>query len=113
MPRNGIITDISAFFSTTLALSLVGSTITIQAQLYSSSTPDNTFTALGSPVILAPALTGILAIGTVSFGTLSGFNIAVTQNNSFTISIYCDGKRIISCKYSSWLCKWRNCYIIN
>lgn len=80
MPRNGIITDISDFFSTTLALSLVGSTITIQAQLYSSSTPDNTFTALGSPVILAPALTGILAIGTVNFGTLSGFNIAVTQN---------------------------------
>ena len=80
MPRDGTITSISAFFSTTLALSLIGSTVTIQATLYSSSIPNNTFTAIpGAVVTLAPALTGVLAIGSLSSGTTTGLNIPVTN----------------------------------
>jgi BclB C-terminal domain-containing protein len=78
MPRAGTITDIAAFFSTTLSLSLVGSTITVTAQLYSSTTPDNIFSPIGTAVTLAPALTGILAAGTVSNGILTGLSLAVT-----------------------------------
>ncbi|HEY8911149.1 MAG TPA: hypothetical protein VIM51_12865 [Desulfosporosinus sp.] len=59
VPRNGTITSIAAYCSTTAALSLVGSTIAITAQLYSSTTPDNTFSPVaGTAVTLAPALTG-------------------------------------------------------
>lgn len=80
VPRDGTITSISAYFSTTVALSLVGSTITITATLYRSATPNNTFTAIpGAVVTLAPALTGVLAVGTQSFGTTTGLNIAVTN----------------------------------
>lgn len=79
MPRDGIITSMSAFFSNTVAMSLVGSTLTITAQLYSSATPDNTFTAVpGAFVTLAPELTGVLAIGTVSNGLTTSLSIPVT-----------------------------------
>jgi BclB C-terminal domain-containing protein len=61
------------------ALALVGSTVTLTAQLYSSTAPDNTFTALpGAVVTLAPALTGIISVGTTSSGMTSGLAIPVT-----------------------------------
>ena len=79
VPRAGTITSLAAYFSTTAALTLVGTTITITAQLYSSTTPDNTFTPVaGTAVTLTPALTGVLALGTVSSGILTGLSIPVT-----------------------------------
>ena len=79
VPRAGTITDIAAYFSVTTALALVGSTITITAQLYSSTTPDNTFSPIaGTAVTLAPALIGAVAIGAVSNAILTGLSIPVT-----------------------------------
>jgi BclB C-terminal domain-containing protein len=79
VPRSGTITDIAAFFSNVVSLSLIGSTITITAQLYSSTTPDNTFSPIpGTVVTLAPALTGLISIGDVSRGILTGLAIPVT-----------------------------------
>lgn len=79
VPRAGTITALSAFFSTTVALSLVGSSITVQAQLYQSTTPNNIFTPIpGAVVTLAPALTGIIAVGTLVNGITTGLNIPVT-----------------------------------
>jgi BclB C-terminal domain-containing protein len=79
MPRDGVVTALSAYFSATVALALVGSTITITAQLFSSTTPDNTFTAIpGAVVTLAPPLTGTVALGTISSGILTGLSIPVT-----------------------------------
>lgn len=67
IPRAGTITSISAYFSNTLALMLIGSTVTATAQLYQSTTPDNTFTAIpGAVVTLAPTLTGLITIGAPS-----------------------------------------------
>jgi BclB C-terminal domain-containing protein len=78
-PRAGTITSMAAYFSTTAALTLLGSTVTITAQLYSSSTPNNTFTAVpGALVTLSPALTGTLSLGTISSGTTTGLSIPVT-----------------------------------
>jgi BclB C-terminal domain-containing protein len=78
MSQDGIITNMSAYFSTTTALTLVGTTITITAQLWSSITPNNTFIPVpGAIVTLAPALTGVVALGAVSNGTVSGLNISV------------------------------------
>jgi BclB C-terminal domain-containing protein len=79
MSRSGIITSIDAFFSTTVELALVGTTITIVAQLYSSVTPNNTFDAIpGTSVTLLPTLTGIVATGTTSTGLTNGLTIPVT-----------------------------------
>lgn len=79
MPRDGTITSISTYFSTTVAQALVGSTITLTGQLYESSTPDNTFTPIpGAVVTLAPALTGVVSIGTISNGITTGLSIPVT-----------------------------------
>ncbi|MDT9717415.1 exosporium glycoprotein BclB-related protein [Paenibacillus sp. ClWae2A] len=79
VPRDGVITSVAAYFSTTADLALVGSTVTITAQLFSSPTPDNAFTAVpGAVVTLAPPLTGIIALGTISNGITTGLTIPVT-----------------------------------
>jgi BclB C-terminal domain-containing protein len=53
--------------------------VTITAQLYESATPDNVFTPVaGATVTLAPPLTGVLAIGTLSSGIVTGLSIPVT-----------------------------------
>lgn len=79
VPRNGIITSFSAFFSTTLAISLVGSTVTIRAQIYQSATPDNVFSPIaGTLVNLTPSLAGVISVGTLANGSLTGLNIPVT-----------------------------------
>ncbi|MCI9015354.1 MAG: hypothetical protein HFI59_15715, partial [Lachnospiraceae bacterium] len=79
VPRSGIITSFSAFFSTTLALSLIGSTVTVRAQIYQSATPNNVFSPISGTLLnLAPALTGAVSVGTLLNGSLTGLNIPVT-----------------------------------
>ncbi len=99
MPRDGTITSIAAFFSTTVALTLVATTVTLNAQLYISTTPDNTFTPVaGTLVTLAPALTGVLAIGTVSNGILTGLSIPVAAEDRLLMvfSATADGITLIN-----------------
>jgi BclB C-terminal domain-containing protein len=79
VPRDGTITSMTAYFSNTTALALIGSSITLSGQLYQSTTPDNVFTPIaGAVATLAPALTGIVANGQVSSGTVTGLSIPVT-----------------------------------
>jgi BclB C-terminal domain-containing protein len=78
MPRDGTITSIAAYFSTSNALPLVGSTVTITAQLYSSSA-DNVLTPIpGAYVTLNPQLYGTVVTGTYIYGTNSVLSIPVT-----------------------------------
>ncbi|MGO4732253.1 exosporium glycoprotein BclB-related protein [Paenibacillus sp. 2KB_22] len=80
--RTGTITSLAAYYSTTAGLSLVGSTVTITAQLFRSTTPNNSFTAVpGALVTLAPPLTGILALGTISSGLTTGLSIPVAAGD--------------------------------
>ncbi|MEK4994823.1 exosporium glycoprotein BclB-related protein [Paenibacillus sp. FSL H7-0918] len=79
VPRTGTITSMAAYFSATASVSLVGTTVTITAQLYRSTTPNNTFTAVpGALVTLSPPLTGLIALGTISSGNTTGLSIPVT-----------------------------------
>jgi BclB C-terminal domain-containing protein len=79
VPRSGTITSMSAYFSTTVALALIGSTVTITAQLYQSTTPNNSFSPIpGAVVTIAPSLTGLIAVGNTGSGITSGLNIPVT-----------------------------------
>ncbi|WP_339319169.1 exosporium glycoprotein BclB-related protein [Paenibacillus sp. FSL R10-2734] len=79
VPRTGTITSMAAYFSTTAALSLLGSTVSIAVRLFSSSTPNNIFSAVpGAIVTLNPFLQGNLALGTITSGTTTGLSIPVT-----------------------------------
>jgi len=79
VPRDGTITDIAAYYSVAALVNLVGSTVTITAQLYSSPTPDDEFSPIpGATVTLAPPLTGIVSVGAVSSGITTGLSIPVT-----------------------------------
>lgn len=79
-PRAGTITSISAYFNTTAAATILG-TATIEAQVYLSTGPNELFTAVGSPVVLSPSLSGVVAIGTIASGTLNGLSIPVAEGN--------------------------------
>jgi BclB C-terminal domain-containing protein len=79
MPRAGVITSIAAYYSVGVGLAIVGTEITITAQLYSSTTPDNIFAPIvGTIVTLAPVLTGLVSAGDSLNGILTGLSIPVS-----------------------------------
>jgi BclB C-terminal domain-containing protein len=87
-PTDETIQSITLFTSTTSALSLVGTTVTVTAQLYTSTTPDNTFTPVpGALVTAAPPLTGVIAIGTIANGMTTGLTIPVTAGTRGVIVV--------------------------
>ena len=106
--RAGTITSLAAYFSTTAGLSLVGSTITLTAQLFRSTTPNNTFTAVpGAVVTLSPALTGILSLGTISSGLTSGLSIPVTAGDRL-LMVFSVSNRRSRCGFNDCgICKRR------
>ncbi|EGB91770.1 hypothetical protein HMPREF0240_03422 [Clostridium sp. D5] len=77
--ESGTITSLSAFFSTTVALSLVGTSVIVRAQIYQSTVPNNTFSPIAGTLLnLSPSLSGALSIGTLLTGSVTGLNINVT-----------------------------------
>jgi len=105
MPRNGTITSISVYFSSTVAQALIGTTVTLTGQLYQSTTPDNTFTPIpGTMVALAPAMTGVLAPGTVSNGITTGLSIPVTAQTRllFVGSATATGISLLNAESGYW-----------
>lgn len=78
LPRNGTLDSLTVFFSTVDVVDFNNTTITIKAQLYESTTPDNTFYPIaGSSINLSPLLTGSLQNGTVCKGTTTSINYPV------------------------------------
>lgn len=71
--RDGTITSIAAYFSTAADLSLIGSTVTITAQLYRSAPPpNNIFTPIpGANITLSPPLNDTALMGTISDGAVT------------------------------------------
>lgn len=88
MPRNGTITSIYAMYSTTQALSLIGTSITINAQLYKAAAGSNSFSPVpGAVATMAPTLTGIAALGTTVNGSTTGLNITATAGERYLMVI--------------------------
>ncbi|WP_081383876.1 exosporium glycoprotein BclB-related protein [Paenibacillus sp. FSL R5-0636] len=77
-PRAGVITSLAAYFSNTIALSLLGTTINVTAQLYQSATPNNTFTAIPGALVALPPITDTINLGTFVNGITNDINFAVT-----------------------------------
>jgi BclB C-terminal domain-containing protein len=87
-PTDETIQSITVFSSTTVAQALIGTTVTVTAQLYTSTTPDNTFNPVpGASVTAAPPLTGVDAIGTISNGITTGLSIPVTAGTRGVIVV--------------------------
>jgi BclB C-terminal domain-containing protein len=87
-PTDETIESITLFSSTTAALSLIGTTVSITAQLYTSTTPNNTFAPVpGASVTAAPPLTGVDAVGTISNGITTGLSIPVTAQTRGVIVV--------------------------
>jgi BclB C-terminal domain-containing protein len=85
-PRSGTLTSMAAQFSTTAALALIGTSITINAQLYSATAGSNLFSPVpGASVVLTPSLTGVVTIGTTATGTTTGLSIPVTAGNRYLL----------------------------
>lgn len=86
VPRDGIITSMSAFFSTTIGASLIGSTVTVSAHLFQSTTPDNDFTEVpGAVVTLTPVYNGLVTIGQISSGVTTGLAVPVTAGTRLMV----------------------------
>jgi len=84
--RDGTITAIAGFASLTAAQALVGTTVTQTISVWQSTTPDNVYTPIpGAELNLAPPLTGVLGIGTVSNGILTGLSIPVTAGTNLIV----------------------------
>lgn len=78
MPRDGIITSIAGSFSITTALSMVGSTVSVTAQLYQAAEGSNTFYPVaGTELTLNPGMSEIVLSGTMSTGIRSGLSIPI------------------------------------
>jgi BclB C-terminal domain-containing protein len=88
VPRAGTISSISAYFSTAVALSLVGTIVTVQARLYASTPPTNVYTPIGPTVVLTPPLTGPLAAGVVSTGIATGLAIPVAPQTQLMMVFF-------------------------
>nr|WP_276529270.1 exosporium glycoprotein BclB-related protein [Caproicibacter fermentans] len=78
MPRDGVINSVAAYLSVTAALALVGTTVTVTAQLYSSPTPDDTFSPVPGALVTLPPLTGVISIGDTFNAVTPGLAIPVT-----------------------------------
>lgn len=85
-PRNGTITSFAALLSTTAALALVGSTVTVTAQIYSSTTPDNTFSPIAG-VSVDFILTGIIAAGEVFNAIVTGLAVPIVAEDRLLLVV--------------------------
>lgn len=87
-PTTETIESMTVFTSTTVAQALVGTTVTVTAQLYTSTTPDNTFTPVpGAVVTASPPLTGVVPIGSISNGITTGLSIPITAQTRGVIVV--------------------------
>ncbi|WP_188114760.1 exosporium glycoprotein BclB-related protein [Paenibacillus sp. B2(2019)] len=88
IPRNGTITSIYTSFSTTAAMSLIGTTLNVSAQLFKADSNSNIFTPIsGATVSLAPSLTGIISAGSISTGSTTGLNAAVQAGDRLMLVV--------------------------
>jgi len=96
-PVDGVINGLSAQIQSTSALSLIGTSISVQAQLYTSV--NNVFAPVpGAVCTMAPSYAGILTIGTISSCIVAGLSIPVTAGTRgvFVISANATGLTLIN-----------------
>lgn len=87
IPRKGKIMSMVAYYSNIIDLNLIGTTITITAQLFRSTTIDNTFKPIpGAIVKLGPALTDKVILGSVCKGISTNLFIDINQEDRLLLA---------------------------
>lgn len=96
VPRDGNITAISASFTATAAVTLLGTT-TVVAQIYKAPAGSTVFTATGATVNLAPSYGGVITIGQTSFASANVAPIPVVQGDRLVMvySIVTSGVTVV------------------
>jgi len=92
MPRSGTITNISGFASITSPLLLISTIVNIYVQLYISSTPDNNFTPVSVPLLVA-SLSGQINSGNF-FWANGSYNISLGLGNRLLYVVYANSSGI-------------------
>jgi BclB C-terminal domain-containing protein len=83
VPRAMTLTRLTGWFVVRNAMALIGSTISVDAQLYLAPSSSDTPTAVpGAACTAAPALTGIIAVGTTMSCNVTGLSIPVTAEST-------------------------------
>jgi BclB C-terminal domain-containing protein len=62
-----------------VGLNIIGTTSTVQAQLYSSTTPNNIFSPIAESLVTVGSYSGIVSAGEVRNNILSGLSIPVVE----------------------------------
>ena len=88
MPRDGILTSISAYFSVLSAFVL--SPLTIHAQLYSSPTPNDLFSPIATAIVSMPVPIGPPPpmVGDRFNGITTGLSIPITAQTRLLMVFY-------------------------
>ena len=81
-PRAGTITSLAGFFSAAIGVTLL-SPVQIRLTIYTAPAGSNTFTPVGTPLLLTPAL-GVIAVGTTASG-ITAENIAVAAGDKILL----------------------------
>lgn len=85
-PRDMTVTDIRGSFALSSAVTLVGSTATIALQMYSAPEGTNTYTPVaGAVCTMAPAFTGLLAIGSSTDCATTGLSIPIDAGTKLVL----------------------------
>jgi len=88
VPRATTLTRMAGWFVLRNAMTLIGTTVTVEAQLYLAPSASDTPTAVpGATCTAAPALTGILAVGTTMSCNVTGLSIPVTAESTGYIKV--------------------------
>ena len=84
VPRDGVITELAAYFSVTVGISLVVGTLEVVAQLYQSTAPNNQFTQIPGAQVRIP-FSGLISLG--DFGSdIVSLNVPVTAGTRLLLA---------------------------
>jgi BclB C-terminal domain-containing protein len=82
------LTGIDGRFTNNAAMSLVGSTLSLEVEVWASAALDNVFTRVpGASCTLGPALTGIVPIGTVGACSTTGLTVPLTDQTQVILVV--------------------------
>ena len=87
LARDGVVTRMTARASTRTALSLVGTTVDLSAQLWSAPPSSNFFTPIPGAQVTLTGYTGVIPIGSVLTGQTTGLSIPVTADTQLVMVI--------------------------
>jgi len=96
MPTAGTITAISAQFNITAAVSVSLGNTTILASVYVAKPGTNVYLATGVAVKLAPVISGGIAVGTVLYGSASGFSYYVPAGSNILLVFSASNDSVLS-----------------